>query len=258
MSGHSHFSTIKRKKELTDKKRGQIFSKITRTITIAVKEGGGDPAANSKLRLAIEAAKNANLPKENVERAIKRGTGELADEKLEEFTFEAFGPQGIAIIIEGITDNKNRALGEIKQILSQNGGKLANEGSVRWLFEKKGVITINPNDQTPRLPSAIAEGDGGQTITKNKEELELMAIEAGAEDIYWQENLLDIYTKTENLETVKKTMEGKGIKIESASLGWVAKETVDIDKKSRDAAEKIFEILDESDSVQDIYSNLKS
>lgn len=244
MSGHSHFSTIKRKKELTDKKRGQIFSKITRTITIAVKEGGGDPAANSKLRLAIEAAKNANLPKENVERAIKRGTGELAGEKLEEFTFEAFGPQGIAIIIEGITDNKNRALGEIKQILSQNGGKLANEGSVRWLFEKKGVITINPNDQTP--------------ATKNKEELELMTIEAGAEDIYWQENLLDIYTKAENLETVKKTLENKGIKVESASLGWVAKEMVDIDKKSREAAEKLFEILDESDSVQDIYSNLKS
>lgn len=243
MSGHSHFSTIKRKKELTDKKRGQIFSKVTRMITIAAREGGGDPATNSKLRLAIEAAKNANLPKENIERAIKRGTGELAGEKLEEVTFEAFGPGGIAIIIEGITDNKNRALGEIKQILSQNGGKLANEGSVRWLFEKKGAIILDLKQQ--------AEG------LKNKENLELIAIEAGADDIYWHEDFLDIYTKSENLETVKKSLEEKGIKIESASLDWVAKEMIEVDEKNKEASEGLFEVLDESDSVQNIYSNLR-
>lgn len=243
MSGHSHFSTIKRKKELTDKKRGQIFSKVTRMITIAAREGGGDPATNSKLRLAIEAAKNANLPKENIERAIKRGTGELAGEKLEEVTFEAFGPGGIAIIIEGITDNKNRALGEIKQILSQNSGKLANEGSVRWLFEKKGAIILDLKQQ--------AEG------LKNKENLELIAIEAGADDIYWHEDFLDIYTKSENLETVKKSLEEKGIKIESASLDWVAKEMIEVDEKNKEAAEGLFEVLDESDSVQNIYSNLR-
>ncbi len=241
MSGHSHWSTVKRAKEVEDKKRGNIFSKVSRIITIAAKEGGGNPETNSKLRLAIEGAKEVNMPKDNIDRAIKRGTGELAGEKLEEVIFEAFGPGGIAIIIEGITDNKNRALGEIKQILSQNNGKMANEGSVRWLFEKKGAIIID---------------DQGRTI--NNEELELKAIEAGAEDIYWHNNVLDIYTKPENLETVKKSLEEKGIKIDSASLDWVPKEMVEVEQKDKENAEKLFNVLDENDAVQNIYSNLKN
>jgi len=181
MSGHSHFSSIKHKKEITDAKRGKIFSKMAKLISVAAKEGGSDPNANSKLKLAIEQAKNANMPKDNIDRAIKRGTGELSSEKLEQVAFEAYGPGQTAIIIEGITDNKNRTLGEIKQILSQNNGKLAGEGSVKWLFERKGAIIIDPQLQKEQL--------------KDKEKLELEAIEAGAENIYWHDDILDIYTK---------------------------------------------------------------
>jgi len=244
MSGHSHFSKIKHKKKITDKKRGQIFSKLAREISVAAREGGGDPATNAKLRLAIERAKAINLPKENVERAIKRGVGELEGVQLEEVLFEAYGPGGIALIIEGITDNKNRTLGEVKQILQQHNGKLVGGGQVKWLFERRGVIIINRESQTENL--------------KNKEELELKVIEAGAEDIYWHNDILDVYTKIESLEGVKKNLEKEEIKIESVSLDWVAKEMVTVVEKERESCEKLFEALDESDAVQEIYSNLKA
>lgn len=242
MSGHSHWAGIKHQKGIADAKRSAGFSKLGREIMVAARQGK-DPVFNSRLRIAIEKAKAFNMPTENIERAIKRGSGEIAGENLEEFIFEAFGPAGIAIIIEGITDNRNRTLGEIKQILNQNGGKLASEGSVKWLFERKGAIVVNPTEQA-----------GSFT---NKEELELVAIEAGAQDVYWHENLLDIYTRAEELEKVKKNLEEKGIKISSASLDWVAKEEIPLDEESKLACQKIFEILDENDSVQEIYSNIK-
>lgn len=238
MSGHSHFKTIKAQKELADAKRGRIFSKLARVITIAVKEKGLDPTTNSKLKTAIERAKQFNMPKENIERAIKRGTGELAGENLEEFSFEGFGPAGISIIIEGITDNKNRTLGEIKSILSQYGGKMAGEGAVKWMFYRRGVIIVN------------SEG-------KPKEELELMAVEAGAEDILKDKDTLNVYTKPEDLERVKKILEEKKLKIESSSLEWSAKEEITIDDEGKEAAQKLFEALDENDAIQDIYSNTK-
>jgi len=244
MSGHSHAKTIKHAKELTDKKRGQIFSKLSRIISVAVKEGGGNPETNSKLRIAIEEARSFNLPKDNIERAIKKGIGEIAGEKLEEVIFEGFGPGGIALMVEGITDNKNRTLGEIKQILNQNNGKLASEGSVKWMFERKGVIMVDLKLQNEEF--------------QNKEKLELTAIEAGTEDIFWYDDLLDIYTKPENLEKVKKILEEKGIKIESSSLDWVAKEIIDAGPKEKEACEKLFEALDENEAVQEIYSNLKT
>lgn len=243
MSGHSHARTIKHQKEITDKKRGNIFSKLSRQISLAAKEKGGNPETNSALRMAIEQAKSFNLPKENVERAIKRGTGETEDEKLEEVIFEAYGPGGIAIIIEGITDNKNRTLGEIKQILNQNNGKLVGEGAVKWMFERKGCITINLKSQTQ---------------DRKKEEIELIVIEAGAEDIYWYDDNLDVYTKTEDLEKVRKSMEEKGIQTESASLDWVAKEMVESDEKQKEGCQKLFEALDENEAVQGVYSNLKT
>ena len=238
MSGHSHFKTIKAQKEVADAKRGKIFSKIGRLITIAVKEAGGDPLTNSKLRIVIEQAKKFNMPKENIERSIKRGAGELAGEKLEEVSFEGFGPGGVSFIIEGITDNKNRTLSEVKTILNQNGGKLAGEGAVRWMFDKKGTITINCQ-------------------LERKEELELLAIEIGAEDVFWHDDLLDIYTKLEDLEKIKRGLEEKQIKIESAFLGWVAKEEVEVSNEEKEVCQKLFEALDESDDVNDIYSNLK-
>lgn len=241
MSGHSHWKKVKHKKSITDAKRGQVFSKMARVLAIAAREGGADPETNSKLRLTIEQAKAMNLPKDNIERAIKKGVGETGETRLEEVLFEAYGPGGIAIIIEGITDNKNRALGEIKQILSQHNGKLAGEGSVKWLFERKGVVIIEAENQTPQL----------------KEELELKAIESGAEDVLWRNGFLEIYTKVNDLENIKNNLEKQGQKIESVFLAWIAKEEIEIEEKQKQACEKLFESLDESDSVQEIYSNLK-
>jgi YebC/PmpR family DNA-binding regulatory protein len=240
MSGHSHAKTIKHDKEISDQKRGKLFSKLARMISVAAKEKGGDPETNASLRMAVEKAREINMPQENIERAVRRGTGEIeGGAQLEEVIFEGYGPSGIALIIEGITDNKNRTLAEIKQTLSQNGGKLVGEGAVKWMFERKGVITIIISPATDRG------------------ELELRAIEAGAEDLYWHNNLLDVYTKTEELEKVKKNLEEMGLQIESASLDWVAKEMLEISAKDKEDCQKLFEALDESDSVQEIYSNLK-
>lgn len=239
MSGHSHFKTIKAQKAISDAKRGNLFSKMGRLITIAAKNGP-DPITNSRLKVAIEQAKIVNMPKDNIERAIERGTGELAGENLEEVIFEGFGPGGIAVIIEGITDNKNRTLGEIKQILNQNGGKLAGEGAVQWMFDKKGVITVDNKDKK-----------------LSKEQIELQAIESGAEDIYWHEEELDICTKPEDLESVKKNLEERGLKSESAGFSLVPKDSISVDEKTKQACQKLFETLDENDAVQEIYSNLK-
>jgi len=241
MSGHSHAKTVMATKMANDAKKGKVYSKYGRLITIAVKEGGGsgDPEKNSKLKTIIEQAKGANMPKENIERAIKKGTGELAGESLESVFYEGFGPGGIAVVISGITDNTNRTLGEIKSIFNQNGGKMAGEGAVKWMFENKGTITVALD---------------GKTI----EDIELLAIELGAEDVSSAENSVDIYTKPENLEVVKKALEAKGIKIESASLNFVAKEEVVISEKEKEQAQRLFDALDENDAVNDIYSNIKN
>ena len=241
MSGHSHFKTIKNKKELSDKKRGKIFSRLSKIITLAAKDKGGDPETNPSLRLAIDKAKEQNMPKDNIERAVKRGTGELVGENLEEVTFEAYGPGGIAVIIEGITENKNRTLSEIKMALSQNNGKLANEGSVKWMFEKRGCIIIDIKNQDPTT----------------KDDLELIAIEGGAQDTLWQSDIFIIYTKIDNLEGTRKNLLEKGIKIESASLDWVPKEEISINGKDKESCEKLFESLDEVEAIQEIYSNIK-
>jgi len=244
MSGHSHFKTIKAKKSLEDQKRGKIFSKLTRLISVAAKEGK-DPGTNPKLRQALEEAKSFNMPGENIERAIKRGTGELEGEKLEEILIEALGPSGIAIIISGITDNKNRALIEIKQALQKHSAKLVDSGSLKWQFDKKGCLVIDISEQSGEF--------------KNKEELGLKAIELGAEDIYFYEknNILDIFTKPGELDKVKKGLEALGIKISSSSLDWVPKEYIVVDEKEKENCQKLFDALDELDSVQDIYCNLK-
>lgn len=246
MSGHSHAKTVMATKMANAAKKGKIFSKFARLITIAVKDGGGsgDFAKNSKLKAVVEQAKSMNMPKENIERAIKKGTGELAGENLEEVSFEAFGPGGIAIIINGITDNKNRTLGEIKIILNTNNGKLAGEGAVRWMFENKGVIILDLASQT--------------AIEKNKEVVEMLAIESGADDVKWENDVLAIYTKPEDLELVKKNLQEKQIIVDQATLNLVAKEEVVVSEKEKEQAEKLFEALDDNDAVQNVYSNLKN
>jgi len=243
MSGHSHARTIRHQKNLTDQKRGQVFSKMARLISVAAKEGGPNPETNSKLRVAIETARSFRMPNENIERAIKRASGEAGGEKLEEVFYEAYGPGGIALIIEGITDNKNRALGEVKQILNQHRGKLVQEGAIKWMYERKGCITVNCKLQIEDL--------------QNREKLELIAIEAGAEDLYWYNDSLDVYINIEDLGKVKKNLEEKGVKIDSTSLDWKPKEMIDLKEKEKESCLKLFEALDELESVQEIYSNLK-
>jgi len=240
MSGHSHAKTIKHKKDLADQQRGKIFSKMSRLISIAAREGA-NPDENSKLREAINKAKEANMPTLNVERAIKRGAGEMEGEKLEEVLFEAYGPGNVAIIVEGITDNKNRAVSEIKQIFNQYNGKLVGENALKWMFERKGIITMNSEQQT----------------ASNKEELELKIIEAGAEDIIWRKDALEVYTSIDGLEKVKEKLQEQEIEIESSTLGWKPKKEIELPEKEKQATERLFEALDENDSVQEIYSNLK-
>jgi len=237
MSGHSHAKTVKHTKDAADQKRGQVFSKLSVAITIAAKDGG-DPNMNSKLRMTIDQAKKANMPSDNIEKAIKRGTGEIEGEILEEFTFEAYGPAKSALIIAGITSNKNRALGGVKIILNQHNAKMAEAGSVKWQFENKGIIIINTGE-------------------KDKETTELKVIDAGAEDISWQkEGVLEIYTTPDDLDNVKKNIE-KEFKIESILLGWVAKEKIKLDEKGKQSIKKLIGALDSNDDVQEIYSNVK-
>jgi len=248
MSGHSHWKTVRSTKMAAANQRGKVFSKMARLISHAARQGG-DPEMNPKLREAIDKSKKVNMPSANIERAIKKGTGELEGAKLEEILFEAYGPAQIAIIIEGITDNKNRTLAEIKQILNKNNGKLASEGSVAWMFERKGIITASvTNDQTPALPA-------GRPMTK--ENLELLIIEAGAEDFLWEDQELEIYTTINDLESVKNKLTEQDVKIESSTLGWTAKTEIPVSEKEKQAIEKLFEALDENDAVQEIYSNLK-
>lgn len=234
MSGHSHWHGIKHKKELEDKKRSKIFSKLAKMVSLTARDGD-NPNTNSKLRIAIEKAKSFNMPNDNIERAIKKGSGQMPGERLEEFSYEAIGPGKIAIIIEGITDNKNRTLSDIKKILSQFGGKLAEIGSLKWQFQRKGIINV----------------------PKEKEELELIAIEAGAEDIISRENFLEIIVSPENLEKIKKELEKENVEIESSILGWFTKEEIEVNDKDKNNIQSLFESLDDNDDVQEIYSNLK-
>ncbi len=241
MSGHSKWSQIKHKKALTDAKKGKVFSKITRQITLAARAKGGDTETNPNLRMLVEKARSFNMPQDNIERAIKKGTGELEGVKFEEFLLEAFGPGGTAIIIEGTTDNKNRTVSEIKFLLSASGGKIATPGSVVWLFERLGTLRV-------------------ARAGRQKDELELEAIEAGAQDLKWtDEENLEIYTKTEGLENVRKNLEQKKITVAESSVDWAAKDEITIsDQKAKEHLEKLIEALDENDDVSEIYSNVIS
>lgn len=236
MSGHSKWSQIKHKKAATDKKKGATFSKLAAAISIAAKQGGGDPTSNFKLRLAIEKARAVNMPNENVERAIKRGTGGDGTSIIEEVTYEGFGPSGVAIIVEGATDNKNRTTSEIKNIFSEFGGRLAGPGAVSYQFESKGIIVIKTQE--------------------NLEEFELELIDMGAEDIEEVENTIMIYTAPEAFGKVRKILEEKGVEIVSSELVKESKNQVQItDKETAEKALKLVEALEENEDVLAVYSN---
>jgi YebC/PmpR family DNA-binding regulatory protein len=237
MSGHSKWSTIKHKKAATDKKRGDTFSKMARLITIAARAGGGDLETNYTLRSVVDKARSVNMPKDNIERAIKKGTGELAGEQLEELLMEAYGPGGAALLVEVVTDNRNRSAGDIRHILSQHNGKLATAGSVQWLFERQGVLQLDSAGITDR------------------DEFELAAIDAGATDIAWEEERVLIYTTPEQLQPLQKTIAQLTPAPSEASLEWYAKDTVALDEKTQEQLERLFEALDDHDDVQGVYTN---
>ncbi|OHA46658.1 MAG: transcriptional regulator [Candidatus Terrybacteria bacterium RIFCSPLOWO2_01_FULL_44_24] len=240
MSGHSKWSTIKHQKESQDKKRGQIFSKLARAISIAAKDGA-DPDKNARLRMEMEKARKFNMPKDNVTRAIERGNGATDGTALESFTYDAYGPGGVALIIEGISDNRNRTAAEIKRILADHGGKMAGEGSVNWMFSRSGIIRTS-------LPEAASA---------KKEALYLDIISAGAEDIMEAVNGLNIMVPVENMEAVKKTLYDYNIEIDVVSTEWVPKNRVVVAEDDKKPLERLFEALDEHDDVQEIYSNMK-
>jgi len=242
MSGHSHWAGIKHKKGLADAQRSSVFSKLAREISITAKTGD-NPETNAKLKAAVDRAHEFNMPRENIERAILRGAGKLPGMMLEEFSIEAYGPNGIAIIAEGITDNKNRALSEARITLNRNNGKLVNEGAIRWMFEHKGYMAVDAKAQTPEHQS--------------KDDLEMTIIESGAENTAWDEDILEVFTKAEELDQVKKNIEAKGIKTEEASLGWFAKEEVDADEKTKNSNQKLLEDLEANDDISRAFSNLK-
>jgi len=240
MSGHSKWATIKHKKAALDAKKGAVFTKLGNAITIAVRQGGTDATANFGLRLAVEKARAVNMPKENIERAIKKGSGELDSENLEEALYEGILPGNIPILIKVVTDNKNRTLTDIKTVLTKNGGQLVVQNAISWQFELQGAITIN-----------------NKQITINKEELELKLIDAGAEDIEHHDELTTIYTNPTQLQQVKNNIEQQNLSIKSAELEYVAKEKVDIDEETGNKIQKIFELLDDLADISDYYTNLK-
>lgn len=238
MSGHSHWAGIKHKKSIMDAKRANIFTKFGRLITIAAREGGGNPEMNFKLKIAIDQSRSVNTPKENIERAIKRGTGELKDgAEIEEIVYEAYGPGNVAMLIKTATDNKNRTLGEIKNILTKSGGKFVPSGSVSYLFKQVG--------------SVIVEADAGKL-----NELELKAIDAGAEDTVYSDNFLTVYTKPENVQAVKENLEKEGVKIEGAGLAYAPLQKIKLDSEAANDYEKLLQALENQDDVQEIYDNL--
>ena len=241
MSGHSKWSKIKRQKGVADVKKGKVFSQLSKMVTLAAKSGGGDASMNPALKLAVEKAKQANMPLDNIDKAIKKGTGELEGGAIEEVLYEAYGPEGIAIIIEGTTDNTNRTVAEIKHILSQNGGRLGEVGSVKWMFNRFGYIEIEKKE------TELSDND-----------LEMFIIEAGAEDFNSIDDVIVIYTKPENLYKVKENLEKNNIKISDTGFEWKAKNTIKIDDEKINARiEKLFEALDEQEDINEVSSNLE-
>jgi YebC/PmpR family DNA-binding regulatory protein len=237
MSGHSHWATIKRQKGTADAKRGQLFTKLGREIEIAAREGGADLTSNFRLRLCVDKARQAAMPKENIERAILRGTGQLKGESIEQVSYEGYGPQGTAVIVEVMTDNRNRAVSEVRRVFSRHGGNLGESGSVSWMFERKGYISITPEN-----------GDS--------DELALMAIDAGADDVKTAEDLVEVYTKVEELQQIKGALEASNITFDSAELAWVPKTMLQLDNRATVQNLKLIDDLEELDDVQQVFTNL--
>ena len=238
MSGHSKWASIKRQKGVNDAKRGQLFTKLGREIVIAVREGGPDPEGNFRLRLVLDKARQANMPKDNIERAIKRGSGESVDgSHVEEYTYEGYGPHGTAIIVEAFTDNRNRAVSEIRHVFSRYGGNLGADGCVAWMFARKGVISIEIGDTDP-------------------DEIALAAIDAGAEDVEIGEETVEVYTEIADFRAVREALTEAGYTLLDAQLSWLPQSQLTLSEKEAMTNLKLMEALEDLDDVQQVYSNL--
>ncbi len=238
MAGHSKWANIKHRKEAQDNKKGKIFTKIARELTVAAKIGGGDPTSNSRLRLALDKARSANMPKDNVERAIKKGTGEGNDQVFEDIMYEGYAMGGVGILIKTLTDNRNRTNMEVRTVITKRGGSMAEPGAVSWQFDNKGIIEV--------ATSACSE-----------DEIMDYALEAGAEDVVTEGDIYTITTAPSDFETVKNQLTEKGINLEYAEVTMKPRMTVDVDK---DAAKKIIALVDaleDLDDVQEVYGNYK-
>lgn len=237
MSGHSKWSTIKHKKAATDKKRGKIFTRLAKEITIAARESGGDPDFNPRLSLAIDKAKAANMPKDNIERAVKRGTGELEGGQLEESMYEAYGPHGVGILIEVVTDNRNRAVADVRHMVTKNGGNLAENGSVGWQFTRKGYIAVTGEDV-------------------DEDELFLTAAEAGAEDVHYGEEVSEVFAPIEAFQDVQKALRDAGFHLEEANLIYDPDNPLELEPEQAAQVLRFIEAVEDVDDVQNVHSTL--
>jgi len=237
MSGHSKWSTIKRKKGAIDAKRGKIFTRLIKEITVAARAGGGDPEGNPRLRSAILTAKTENMPKDNIARAIKKGTGEIAGEIYDEIMYEGYGPGGVAVLVECMTDNRNRTVADVRHFFAKSNGNLGEAGCVAYMFDKKGLILV---DKTK-----ISE-----------DELMEMALEAGAEDVVEEESEFHIYTAPEDFDSIRSTLEERGLNFVDAQVSMIPQNTVEVtDEKVARSLMKLMENLEDHDDVQNVYAN---
>lgn len=236
MSGHSKWSTIKHKKAATDAKRGKIFTRLAKELTIAAREGGGDPESNNRLRLALAKAKAGNMPKDNISRAIKRGTGELEGGELFENLYEAYAPHGVGVLIEVVTDNKNRAIADVRHVVNKYNGNMAEAGSVGWQFTRKGYIGI--------------------TQAVDEDEVFLLAADAGADDVQFGEEVTEIFVDLDNFQAVQKAVEGAGIALEEANLIYDPNNAIELEQQQALQVMSFIEKIEDVDDVQNVYSTL--
>ena len=236
MGGHSHWSTIKRQKGASDAKRGAVFTKLSREITVAAREGGGDPDMNPRLRLAIEKGREANMPADTSKRAVERGVGGGEGATLQEITFEGYGPGGVAILIQTLTDNRNRTVSDVRTTLARGGGNLGESGSVAWQFESRGLISLEAADGDP-------------------EDVALAAIDAGAEDVRVEDSIVEVYTVPTDLDRVRRQLAEAGLSAANAELSMLPKNTLALDERTAQQVLKLLDQIEDLDDVQKVYTN---
>jgi YebC/PmpR family DNA-binding regulatory protein len=237
MSGHSKWSTIKHKKAAADAKRGKIFTRLTKELTIAAREGGGDPESNVRLRLAIDKAKAGNMPKDNIERAIKRGTGEIEGGILEEVVYEGYAPHGVGMLIAVVTDNRNRAVAEVRHVFNKHGGNMAEAGAVSWQFTRKGYISI--------------------TEEVDEDDVFLAAADAGADDVRFDDDVTEVYAEIEQLQVVRQSLVDGGYKLDEISVIYDPKNPLELETNQALQVLKVVELMEDLDDVQNVYSTLE-